>query len=211
MWCTRRFESFVRQTRSAWRSALGVSGGGLENRTLVWVDRDGGEEALTAEPRRYVYPCISPDGSQLALDVRDRELDIWIWHFARETLTRFTFTLGMEHYPVWTPDGLQVAFSSEHDGPRNVYRKSADGTGAVEQLTDTERALVPYGFSPDGDRLVFRQSDPGGGTGIGVLLRDGSSEPLLSTKYSERNAEISPDGGFFASAIRVPRASKRKS
>ena len=34
--------------------------------------------------------------------------------------------------------------------------------------------------------------------GLGVLSRDGSSETLLSTEYSEANAEISPDGGFLA-------------
>ena len=55
------------------------------------MDRSGKEEALAAESRAYVYPRISPDGSQVALDVRDQENDIWIWDFARETLTRLTF------------------------------------------------------------------------------------------------------------------------
>ncbi len=51
-----------------------VSGVGAQvSRTLVWVDRDGREEALAAEPRAYVYPRISPDGNQVALDVRDQE------------------------------------------------------------------------------------------------------------------------------------------
>ena len=59
-------------------------------RTLVWVDREGREEALAAEPRTYIYPRVSPDGTRLALDVRDQEDDIWIWDFGRETLTRLT-------------------------------------------------------------------------------------------------------------------------
>ena len=168
-----------------------------ENRTLVWVDRGGREEPLSAEPRLYTYPRISPDGSQLALDVRDRENDIWIWHFDRETLTRFTFDPGSEQYPVWTPDGRHVAYSSDHDGPRNVYWKSADGTGSVEQLTESERATFPYAFSPDGDRLVFRRSG-GSAADVGVFSRDGPSELLLATEHSEMNAEISPDGNFLA-------------
>ena len=80
------------------------------DRTLVWVDRDGREETLAAEPRAYGRPRISPDGGRLAVDVRDQEQDIWIWDFARETLTRLTFAPGLDSYPVWTPDGRQVAF-----------------------------------------------------------------------------------------------------
>ena len=68
-----------------------VTGSDLAVRTLVWVDRDGREEALAAEPRAFAYPRISPDGGRVALDVRDQESDIWIWDFARETLTRLTF------------------------------------------------------------------------------------------------------------------------
>ncbi len=90
--------------------------GVTREKTLIWVDRDGREESLTAEPRRYRYPRISPDGSQLALTMRDQENDIWIWHFERETLTRFTFGAGSEHYPAWTPDGRRVAFDSTRDG-----------------------------------------------------------------------------------------------
>ena len=179
-------------------SLVYLSGLALDNRTLVWVGRDGREEPLTAEPRRYTYPRMSPDGTQLALDVRDQENDIWIWHFERETLTRFTFGAGSEHYPAWTPDGRRVAFDSTRDGPRNIYWKSADGTGVVEQLTESEMAPTPYTFSPDGERLVFRETEPGAGPSVGVLLRDGSSEKLLSAEYNQINAEISPDGGFLA-------------
>ena len=37
-------------------------------RTLVWIDRDGNEEELAAPPRAYIYPRISPDGSQVAVE-----------------------------------------------------------------------------------------------------------------------------------------------
>ncbi|TDI48418.1 MAG: hypothetical protein E2P02_00600 [Acidobacteria bacterium] len=179
-------------------SLVYLSGVALDDRTLVWVDRNGREEPLTAEPRRYFNPRMSPDGTQLALDVRDQENDIWIWHFERETLTRFTFGAGNKHYPAWTPDGRRVVFDSTLDGPRNIYWKSADGTGAVEQLTESEMVPTPYTFSPDGERLVFRQIQPGAVRSLGVLLRDGSSETLLSAEYAQINAEISPDGGFLA-------------
>ncbi len=110
----------------------------LEVRTLVWVDRQGKEEVLTAEPRAYFYPRISPDGNRLAVDVRDEEDDIWIWDFGRETLTRLTFGPNRESSPTWTPDGQRVAFSSDRDGSFNVYWKAADGTEELERLVPTE-------------------------------------------------------------------------
>ena len=174
-----------------------VSGGGLEGRTLVWVDRDGREEALAAEPRVYMYPRISPDGGRVALSVADQERDIWIWEFARETLTRFTFTPGLDLGAIWTPDGRQVAFASNRDGTLNLYWKAADGTGAVERLNESENPQYPYAFTPDGKQLVFLETGAGG-QNLGVLSLEGSSEPLLATEFNEWNAEISPDGGWLA-------------
>jgi hypothetical protein len=49
------------------------------SRRLVWVDRSGTEEAVLAPPRAYFYPRLSPDGTRVALDIRDQETDIWTW------------------------------------------------------------------------------------------------------------------------------------
>ena len=49
-------------------------------RTLVWVDRQGHEVPIKGvPPRMYFYPRLSPDGTRVALDVRDqatRHLDL---------------------------------------------------------------------------------------------------------------------------------------
>ena len=177
----------------------GAEGVGAE-RTLVWVDREGTEEPLVAEPRAYLYPRISPDGARVALAVPDEERDIWIWDFVRETLTRLTFASEDDRYPAWTPDGQRVAFSSTRDGTENLFWKAADGTGTVERLTESPTRQFPYAFTPDGSHLVFRQDNPDTTTDLVTLALDGerSSEPLLATEFSERNAVLSPDGRYFA-------------
>ena len=171
-------------------------GGDPADRTLVWVNRDGEEEELLAEPRAYTYPRISPDGDRVAVWVQDQESDIWIWDFARETLTRLTFAPGRDSNPVWTPDGKKVAFASDRDGPANLYWKAADGTGAVERLTESENAQFPSSFTPDGRQLVFHEGQ--GVVNLGVLSLESSPKPLLESKFSERDGEISPDGRWIA-------------
>ena len=52
-------------------------------RSLVWVNRQGREEPIKAAPRAYTFPRISPDGTRVALDIRDQENDIWVWDLKR--------------------------------------------------------------------------------------------------------------------------------
>ncbi|MGH9257136.1 MAG: protein kinase domain-containing protein, partial [Vicinamibacterales bacterium] len=78
----------------------GVSGVGT-TRTLVWVDRQGREEAVKVPSRAYTTVRLSPDGAQAALEVRDEMDDIWVWHLIRQTLTRLTFDPGGPFGGVW--------------------------------------------------------------------------------------------------------------
>ena len=177
--------------------AAGAAGG----RSLMWVNREGREEAVSAAPRAYVYPRISPDGTRVAADIRDQEQDIWIWDFAGEVLTRFTFDPAPDFYPVWTPDGLRVAFSSLREGRTfNLFWKAADGTGTVERLTDSPNTQFSYAFSPDGEQLLFREIVPDTGQDLRVLSLDDARTvtPLVATAFDDRNAELSPDGHWLA-------------
>ena len=180
---------------------LAYLSGGLSGvqRSLVWVDRQGQEARLAAPPRAYVYPRLSPDGTRVALDVRDQESDIWIWDLARETLTRLTFNPAQDEYPVWTPDSTRVVFGSIVDGPTNLYWKAADGTGEVERLTESANVQFGHSFSPDGESLVFRETRPDTGEDLRVLslAGDGGVETLVATEFRERNPELSPDGRWM--------------
>ena len=170
-------------------------------RTLTWVDRSGNEERLAAESRNYYYPRISPDGGRVALDLRDEDDDIWIWDFVRGTLTRFTFGPESDTYPVWTADGERVAFES---GGVFVW-KASDNTGDLEQLGgnlgEGGDSPTPYFFSLEGTELVFRENGhPDTRDNIGIISIEEGSEPewLLRSEFSERNAELSPNGRWMA-------------
>ena len=112
-----------------------LPGGGpaSSGRRMVWVDREGQEEPLAAEPHSYRFPRISPDGKLVAVVIgqRDSDGEIWIYDLVRETLSRFTFDPARDDYPVWTPDGQRLLFASSRQGAEesDLFWKRADGTG----------------------------------------------------------------------------------
>jgi serine/threonine-protein kinase len=169
-------------------------------RRLVWVDRNGTEEAITAPARNYVYPRISPDGTQVALDIRDQEDDIWIWNLARSTLTRLTFGPADEVYPAWTADGRRLIFSSARDRTLGPYWQAADGTGAVERLAAADGPFDQTSVTPDGTRIIARAIFPDTLEDIVMVRLEGERgvEPLIRTQFLERNPELSPDGRWLA-------------
>ena len=173
-------------------------------RNLVWVDRQGREEAVPgAEKRAYVYPRISPDGSRVALDIRDKASDIWVWHFARRTLQPLTFDPGMNRAVVWTPNGQRLIFSAESDGVESLFWQEADGSGKPDRLTTSKpepgQSQVPYSITPDGSQLLYGQ--PGQPPfDLYTLQLDGERKqtPLLNAAHNEHNGEVSPDGRWLA-------------
>jgi serine/threonine protein kinase len=170
-------------------------------RRLVWADREGKEEPLSAEPKTFFYPRLSPDGSKVALVIPDGDnQDIWIWDIVRETMTRLTFFEGQDIQPIWTPDGNRIVFfSAREEG--GVYWKNADGTGEAEFFGSVpDRLLFPWCFSKDGSSLINGELIGEDRMDIGMLLMEGDHEhkPLLTEEYVEMQPKISPDGRWMA-------------
>jgi len=181
-----------------------VSGGSATGtaapRTLVWVDRQGRETPIAAPSHAYVYPRLSPDGTRIAVSAADQEMDLWAWDLGRATLTRATFDPGIDIHPTWTADGRHVIFSSERSGARNLYRQAADGTGAVDRLTDSPNPQNAGSVSPDGRTLIFTERSPKTGGDVMQVELEGPHRvaPLVQSQFDERNGIVSPDGRWLA-------------
>jgi hypothetical protein len=172
-------------------------------RTLVWVDRQGHEDPIKSPARAYVHPRLSPDGTRVALEIRDQENDIWIWNVAGETLTRLTFDRGLDTSPVWMPDGRRLVFRTQlMGGNPGLFWQAADGTGTPERLSQSAAGVAdqfPSAVSPDGTRVVFTTTSFGVQNVMMLTLdQDRKAQALVQTRFSERNAEISPDGHWLA-------------
>jgi serine/threonine-protein kinase len=168
-------------------------------RTLTWVGRDGGEEALAMEPRNYANPRVSPDGGRVAVWAAG---DIWIHDVARGTTTRLTFDPASDVEPLWTPDGARVVFSSNREGSFDLYGTRADGTGTVQRLTTGPQHEFPSAWGNDGRELVFLdcRTPQIGLCDMSVVSLDGERQPevLLQTESNELFPTVSPDGRWLA-------------
>jgi Tol biopolymer transport system component len=165
-------------------------------RKLVWVDRAGAEQPLTAPARAYDFPQLSPDGQRVAVEIGPQ---VWLVDLSRDTLTRFTFEGPTNETPHWTPDGKRIVFSSSKEGPRNLFSQLADGSGGLERLTTSEQLHIPTSLSPDGQLLVFHESATGSQRNISVLrLSDHKVQPFLRTPFNEGGTRFSPDGRWLA-------------
>ncbi len=171
-----------------------------QTRTLVWVDRQGRETPIPAAARSYVYPRLSPDGTRMAVYSADQELDLWVWDLGRTTLTRATFDTAIDAFPVWTPDGHRVIFSSDRTGARNLFWQPADGAGPVERLTESPNTQHATDVSPDGQRLIFTEVATETRDDIMELQLDETRRvrPLVQSSFAERNGVVSPDGRWLA-------------
>jgi Tol biopolymer transport system component/predicted Ser/Thr protein kinase len=173
---------------------------GSGEQMLVWVDRSGREEDLGVATGAYSDLSLSPDTRRVVLSSAERNL--WIWDFESKVRTRLSLGGTGGDSPVWTPDGTRIAYHTS--GTSAIAWRAANNTGVPEVLIDRRESsglpLGPCFFSPDGTQLVFVAQTNPGNQDIGLLTIGKDAEPtwLLHGQYSERNAELSPNGRWMA-------------
>ena len=183
----------------------GKAGGTAPGRSLVWVNREGKEEPLSADPNDYYWFRISPDGKQVALQLGPTsKYSIWIRDLVRETMTRLIFDEDISGAcPLWTPDGKRIVYGSGSGMYQrgDLYWQAANGTGKAEKLASSQDgSLMPWSWSNDGKTLVLWQVSASGHQDIVTLSMEGEHiwKPLLQKKYNRLYPRISPDGRWMA-------------
>ena len=171
-------------------------------RTILWVNRDGREDTLPVAPRAYSWPRLSPDASRVAVgifDGTDAPGNVGIYNLATGAWTRLTSHPAEEGRPLWTPDGLRIAFRSNREGPFHLFLKAADGTGPEERLTTAPNPdRTAWSFSPDADKLVFSElSDRTYDLQL-LQLSNRSIRTLPPTPFFKGSPAISPNGRWIA-------------
>jgi dipeptidyl aminopeptidase/acylaminoacyl peptidase len=108
---------------------------------------------------------FSPDGSRLVFTVTEpvkgtaRARAIWMLDVASAGARPLTFSGKSDGAPRWAPDGSAIAFTSDREGPAQLYRLSMRG-GEAEKLTDHKDAVGAFRWSPDGTRIALMMAEP---------------------------------------------------
>ncbi|MBV9883164.1 MAG: PD40 domain-containing protein [Sphingomonadaceae bacterium] len=97
---------------------------------------------------------VSPDGRTIAFDLLG---DIYTMPIAGGHPTRITSGLAFDMQPRFSPDGRQIAFTSDRGGGDNIWVMNTDGSGARQVTHETFRLLNAPTWSPDGRYIAARK------------------------------------------------------
>jgi tricorn protease-like protein len=183
--------------------AYGIGAGREENTQLTWFDRQGKRLEPLGQPVTYTGVDLSPDQKRVVAHRHDAGAggDLWMIDVERGTTSRFTFDATQDNSsPVWSPDGSRVAYGSLRNGGWGLFAKASNGTAAEELVGQPAPVVGPRSWSPDGRFLVYAVSNASTGSDVWSLPLAGDRKPvpLLTTRFQERNPQLSPDGKWLA-------------
>ena len=146
---------------------------------------------------------VSPDGKTLAFDLLG---DIYTMPITGGKATNIASGLAWEMQPRFSPDGTQIAFTSDRAGGDNIWIMDVDGENKEQVTKETFRLLNNPTWSPDGQFIAARKHfTTSRSLGVGEIWlyhTSGGSGVKLVKKPSESHQKelgepmFSPDGQY---------------
>ncbi len=144
--------------------------------------------AAAQEPIRFARtPDISPDGRWVAFSYLG---DIWVVEAIGGVARHVTMHEKHDVGPVFSPDGRQLAFSSNRHGSYDVFVVPVQG-GKPRRLTHDSANDYVTGWSPDGKRVLFssaRSMDFPPGYGLYTVAVEGGQAERVGVNEGREGA-----------------------
>jgi serine/threonine protein kinase len=151
---------------------------------------DAGGAAFSPDERLMLYDKTDP-----ATGIKD----LWVFDVRRSLHNRLT-NGGNVSGAAWSPDGKQIAYSSDADGLFDILVIPADGSSPPRKLWSgfsADKNLAAW--SPDGTQLLVNVESQSNGTDVWLYdVRTSTGRPLLATALSETAVAFSPDGQWIS-------------
>lgn len=153
---------------------------------------DGKYSLLVNQTGSQDYPAVSPDGSQLAYMSTLATMvpgfgatmtqQLWIVSLQTGKPRQLFHGSSQDTRPAWSPDGRQIAFSSDRSGTVEIWVADADGKAPPVVITSGPGAKTSPAWSPDGKEIAY------------VSNASGRSELTVSNLASKAARKLQPFG-----------------
>jgi Tol biopolymer transport system component/imidazolonepropionase-like amidohydrolase len=163
-WATAKDFYYVSDGKIRKRSGDGGSPQTVEFSATLQVTRAAGtytrrkRDFTSVTPRQVlgvVHPVLSPDGKQIAFAALG---DIYVMPVGGKPVN-LTKDAALDTDPAWSPDGTQLAYSSDKDSEHLQLWVRDMKAGRSRRLTDLTTQPQGAAWSPDGARIAFFNVD----------------------------------------------------
>ncbi len=185
----------VAQTKIAYTSRRGNA------KEIYTMDYDGWDQrAFTHNGSTNLFPCWSPDNSQLAfVSLATRTWQINIYSYITGSRLPFPTFNSFVSTPVISPDGAQVLFTlSTPRGDTDIFVSKLDGSSRRD-ITNNPAIDSSPTWAPSGKQIAFASDRAGGLSQIFICDLDGANVRQIVKEGGDADSPAwSPDGRWIA-------------
>ncbi|HVA63889.1 MAG TPA: hypothetical protein VNF74_09215, partial [Terriglobales bacterium] len=171
---------------------------------LTVVDRSGKTVRTIGAPGGFIDAQLSPDGKKIVATIPDVARPgvngIWIMDAQTGAMSRLTFDLRANEWPIWSRNGKWIYYAARTPNHVEMLRQRADGSQPAELLRRSTHVESPTDVSPDGRTFLYTEMAPGTNNDLWTMpaTPQGKATVEMQTGADERNAAFSPDGRWVA-------------
>jgi Tol biopolymer transport system component/DNA-binding winged helix-turn-helix (wHTH) protein len=172
-------------------------------RQLVWLDRAGKFLSAAAEPDTTgtASPDLAPDDGRIVVQrTVQGNNDVWVIDSVQALSSRLTFSAAIEAFPLWSPDGARVVFTSLRNGVADLFEKPANGSMEEKPFVVSHEPKIALDWSPDGSVVLYTTQSAATQSDLWVIPTAPGRRPfpVVQTRFDDVQGQFSPDGQWLA-------------